>query len=176
MSAPLRLLRAALAAAAVLLVACARGPQPIAIGSDACETCRMTISDARFGAELVTTKGKVRKFDSVECLAAYYLTAEAQGAVRSVWVTDFRHPGTFVPAEEAKFVRAKGSAEISSPMGAGLFAFAPDADVAAEARQLGGTAMTWSDVVALARAGDGVSERHDAAMSANRDEASDVGR
>lgn len=174
MRAPLRLLRAALVAGVVVLAACSRGPQPIAYGSDACESCRMTISDQRFGAELVTTKGKVRKFDSVECMAQYYLTAEAQGAVRSVWVTDFRRPGTFVPAERAKFVRAKG--EISSPMGVGLFAFAPDVDVAAEAQRLGGTAMTWSEVVALARGGHGVSERHDAAMSANRDEASDVGR
>lgn len=144
---------------ALLLVACARGPQPIAYGTDACEYCRMAISDPRFGGELVTKRGKVHKFDSVECLASFYQGARADAG--SLWVSDFRHPGQFVAAEQAKYVRARGA--ISSPMGQGLFAFAPEADVAAEARALGGAPMTWAEVQALVRReGHGATAEHDA--------------
>ena len=130
------------------LVACASGPQPIAYGADACDFCRMAISDPRFGGEVVSAKGKVHKFDSAECLASY-VVASGDTAVASLWVNDFRHPGSFVDATRARFVRAPGG--VSTPMGEAIFAFAPEADGAAEARTLGGTAMTWPEVLALVR-------------------------
>lgn len=133
----------------MLLLACASGPQPIAYGRDACDFCRMAIADPRFGGEVVSAKGKVRKFDSAECLASY-VAASGDSTVATVWVSDFRHPGTFVEATRAVFVRAPGG--VSTPMGEALFAFGGDADAAAEARALGGTAMRWSDVLALVRA------------------------
>lgn len=136
-------------ALALLLVACARGPQPIAYGADACEFCRMAITDPRFGGEVVSAKGKVHKFDSAECLASYVVAA-GDSTVGTLWVSDFRHPGTFVDATRAHFVRAPGG--VSTPMGEAIFAFAPEADVAAEARTLGGTAMSWTDVLHLVRA------------------------
>ena len=146
-------MRAAIAvaavAAALLLGACAAGgPEPIAYGRDACDYCRMVISDARYGAELVTAKGKVRRFDSIECLAAYYLQVRAEGQVRSLWVTDFARPGTLVPAADAQYVRAAGP---GSPMGMGLTALGPQADGAARRRVAGDDAspMRWPDVLAL---------------------------
>ena len=129
-----------------LLAACARGPRPIAYGSDACGYCRMVISDQRYGAELMTAKGKVYTFDSIECLASYSLQRRPTGSADSAWVTDFEHPGTLVPAAAAWYLRAPGP---SSPMGKGLTAFAPDADTAALRRSFGGEPMRWTDVLAL---------------------------
>jgi copper chaperone NosL len=129
-----------------LLAACARGPRPIAYGSDVCGYCRMVISDQRYGAEVVTTKGKVHTFDSIECLASYYLQRRRAGAADSAWVTDFERPGTLVPAAAAHYLRAAGP---SSPMGKGLMAFAPAADTAALRRTFGGEPMGWADVLAL---------------------------
>ena len=134
---------------ALVLVGCAgKGPRPIAYGADACDYCRMAISDPRFGGEVVSPKGKVRKFDSAECLASY-VAASGDSATATLWVSDFRHPGTFVDATRARFVRAPGG--ISTPMGEAIFAFAPDADVAAEARTLGGIAMSWTDLLGRVR-------------------------
>lgn len=119
-------------AAALLLGACATaGPRPIAYDRDVCAFCSMTVSDPRYGAELVTVKGKVHAFDSIECLASYYLANRA--ATRSVWVTE---SGRLVPAERARFRRAAPDAEGNSPMGLGLSAV-PD-----------GT-LGWTDVVAM---------------------------
>ena len=139
--------RTAVAAVALAAVACAAPePRPIQYGSEECGYCRMTIGDERYGAQLVTTTGKVHTFDSVECLASYYLAQDDRAAVRSVWVSDFQRHGTFVRAEEARFVR--GGAQ-HSPMGLGLTAFAPTSDGASPARELGGEPMDWPAVLAL---------------------------
>src|SRR5690606_1343073 len=55
----------------VALASCSRGYKPIDYGSDGCAHCKMTIMDARFGAELVTDKGKVYKFDDILCMRQY---------------------------------------------------------------------------------------------------------
>lgn len=52
-------------------------PEPIAYDVDACAYCRMQISDPRFGAALVTAKSRTLKFDSIDCLVAYYRQAAA---------------------------------------------------------------------------------------------------
>ncbi|MEO7083166.1 MAG: nitrous oxide reductase family maturation protein NosD [Gemmatimonadaceae bacterium] len=130
------------------IAGCARAPQPIRYGGEDCDVCHMTISDPRFGAELVTNKGKVHKFDSIECMASYYLQARAAGDVRSVWVSDFQHPGTFIPAESAQYLRGTTSAH--SPMGKGLAAIAPSANLARAAQDLAGQPTPWSEVLTLA--------------------------
>ena len=132
----------------VALSACARGPKAIDYGRESCEYCRMVITDPRYGAELVTTTGKVRQFDSIECLASYFVQARASGTVRSAWVSDFAHPGTLIPAATAVYVRAPGP---SSPMGKGLTAFAPGTDSLVIQRiAAGGLRLSWDDVVATA--------------------------
>ncbi|TCJ12123.1 hypothetical protein EPD60_16350 [Flaviaesturariibacter flavus] len=67
--------RNAAAAASLLLSAglasCKAGPEPFQLGRDACDDCKMTIADARFGAELITKKGRIYKFDDLHCLAHF---------------------------------------------------------------------------------------------------------
>lgn len=127
-----------LLAIAAILAACTPGASVIHYGHDDCAYCRMVISDPRYGAQLVTTTGKVYRFDSIECLASYYRQAHERGTVRSVWVSDYAHPGTFMAAEEARYQRAPG---VASPMGKGIIAMAPSAG--------SGTALRWSDVLLL---------------------------
>ena len=130
----------------LLLVACApSGPRPIAYDAEACGFCRMTISDARFGAELLSSTGKVYAFDSIECLASY--AASTTTAPRGLWVSDYAHPGTFLSVDSAEFRRLDGPA--GSPMGKGLVAThrGTATGVLADARPV----MQWRDVLVLAR-------------------------
>ena len=115
-------------------------------GSHSCDYCRMAITDPRYGAQLITTTGKTLRFDSIECLAAYYAQAREAGTAASVWVSDVADPGTFVASGNARFVRQRGLA--GSPMGLGLAAFGPQADDAVLARDFGDV-MTWTEVVSL---------------------------
>src|SRR5690606_41654244 len=53
------------------LQACSVGPEPLRYGEDACHSCRMTLMDKKFGAEVVSVKGKVFKFDDMNCMVNF---------------------------------------------------------------------------------------------------------
>jgi copper chaperone NosL len=105
----------------------------------------MTISDARFGGEVVTRTGRVLTFDSIECLASWIRAADAK-TLAGVYVIDVQHPGTFVDVATAGFLR--DAAVMKSPMGRAVLGFA-SATVAEQQRaMLGGTVVAWTDLVA----------------------------
>ncbi|MDX1439305.1 MAG: nitrous oxide reductase accessory protein NosL, partial [Rubricoccaceae bacterium] len=125
-----------------LLVGCEPSPEPLRVGEMDCSHCRMTVSDARFGAEVVSSTGKVYPFDAVECMLAYLDdNPELVESVHSYWVVAFDEPGTLIPADEAFFLR---SSVIQSPMGAGIAAFASEDQRDAQYNQLGGIEMGWT--------------------------------
>jgi copper chaperone NosL len=103
---------------ALLVAACARGPEPIRWGVDTCERCRMVISDPRFGAAFVATGGRQVDFDGVDELARYLDAAKPTG---TAYVTDGGTAGALVPAEGAVFV---ASPSIQAPMGGHVMSFA----------------------------------------------------
>ena len=134
--------RFARAAALSLLVACAPGrPDDIAFGVDVCTYCRMLIGDSRFAGAIVTAHGRTVKFDSIECLLAYYRQASA--AVASVWVSDVRHPGAMLDATSARFIDL---GEGRAPMGRAWGAVASARDAAALGVIDAGDIKRWSDL------------------------------
>jgi len=152
-------------AMAVAVAACAPpGPQAIADNGKSCDYCRMTISDERFGGQLITRKGKVYAFDAIECLVSYYLQNAAAGDGSSLWVADFATPGHWIDARSALFVRNDAH---QSPMGLNLVAFSADADKAA-ADQVQGTTLRWQDVLALVQREHGTSWDHAEAVGVAR--------
>lgn len=137
-----RAVAAAFAIFFTLAPGCARGPQPIEYGADACGFCRMTISDARYGSEVVTNKGRAYKYDSVECLASA-LAGESEFSgtdVKSVYVTDFLRPNTLIDAAAAVYLQ---SDKLPSPMGLNLTAFASESDAVNIQKERGGSVMDW---------------------------------
>lgn len=124
------------------------GPTPIAFGEAGCDHCHMTIVDQRFAAELVTRTGKVFAFDDAGCLAAFAVNGAVEPEqVHSAWVTDFRLPGTLIPAQEAVFLRTDS---IRTPMSSNLLAV-PRAVGDSLQAALGGTLLDWAQVLAAAR-------------------------
>ncbi len=131
----------------VSLVVAACGPHkpaPILYDVDSCGYCRMQISDPRFGAELVTKKGRTVKFDSIECLLSFYKQASAAGDVESVWVTDMSHPGVLIDANQARFVKLDSG---RLPMGHGWAAIADENDAAALGITDRAAVKRWPDLL-----------------------------
>lgn len=127
------------------LTACTPQPEAIDYGADACTYCQMTIVDRQHGAEIVTSKGRVYKFDAIECMV-YYLKQTDADAVALRLVNDFEHPGTLIPVESATFLISRA---IPSPMGAFLSAFG-DATTAAEThKKREGRLYSWNELNAL---------------------------
>lgn len=129
------------------LVACQRAPRPLVAGTDACDFCRMTVSDTRFGGEIESKTGRIHTFDSIECLASYYLDAVTRGDARGVWVTDFES-GKFLPADSALFIV---DSRVNSPMGRSLLALAP-ATPDESRTAYGGRIIGWPALLDMMRA------------------------
>ena len=126
----------------VLLAGCKVEPEPIAYGSDACHFCRMTIVDQQHGAEMVTRKGKVFKFDAVECLLNHLREVDDQ-SVALYLVNTYTQPGELNDATGASYLVSKG---IPSPMGEFLTAFENETDALAAAEKHGGTLYSWAEI------------------------------
>ncbi len=117
----------------------------------------MAVSDARFGAQLVTARGRTHAFDSIECLASFHIAGAEGRTPRLLRVTDFARPGSMLDATEAIFVRHEA---LKSPMGrgAGIGAFATRVD----AERVGGESvelLTWAQVLDIVRE-EGMNPQH----------------
>lgn len=128
----------------LLLVSCKPEPQAIDYGFDSCTHCKMTISDQRYGAELVTQKGKIYKFDAIECLVDYQKNSQEQYVFQLV--TDFARPGEFVNAQTAWYLRSEA---MPSPMGMNLNAFENREQAEQTAAEKGGELLSWEEVKQL---------------------------
>lgn len=112
----------ALVIVAGLLAGCSE-PKPVTvvIGQDVGAFCGMVISDPRYATQIVTKTGKVYKFDSIECMVAFRIEGTvAEDDIHSAWVSDYANPGTWLRADEARYLQ---SALLRSPMGLNLSAF-----------------------------------------------------
>lgn len=132
---------AAAAGTCLLLLACKPTARALAVNVDACEICRMVISDARYGGEVVLNTGRVRTFDSIECLASYVNVQSDSTFIREILVSDFDR-AELMPLDRASFsTDGRGS-----PMGMGFVARS-----AGTPAPSGALSLTWSQVRALVR-------------------------
>jgi copper chaperone NosL len=128
----------------VWLAGCAPKPQPVQYGVDACYSCKMTLADKRFGAELVTKKGKVFVFDDINCMLAYYHSPELDPAdLAFTLVIDYQHPEEFLEAGHTFFVK---SDQLRSPMNSQVAAFHSYQDAMQFKRERGGILLGWAEV------------------------------
>ncbi|NPB08322.1 MAG: nitrous oxide reductase [Aquificae bacterium] len=124
-------------------------PEPINYGKDSCAWCRMIIADAGFAAELKTKKGKVYKFDAIECLAAFVLSGSVKEEdILAMWVADFANKGNLIPVQKAKFLV---SPNLRSPMGLNIAAFSSEEDLKEALRVFRGKVLEWKDVLEYVR-------------------------
>ncbi len=128
----------------LLVFSCSTKPDPIHFGEDECDYCRMMISDQRYGGELITTKGKIYKYDSVECLAAYIVEQKnGFNDLHSIWTIDFNNPKEFIDASQAWYLY---SDLLKSPMGLNLSAFS-DQNMAETVKNVyTGELVRWDNV------------------------------
>lgn len=94
-------------------------PEPIVLNKDNCDFCKMSIADGRFGAELITSKGRTYKFDDLSCMLSYK-KENSQIKYLSFFVHDYMKSNILIPAETAFFVVSE---ELNSPMGGNTAAF-----------------------------------------------------
>ncbi len=130
---------------ALVLVSCSTEPVPLEYGKDICQHCKMTLVDSKFGAELVTKKGKILKFDDLNCFLNFYNGNEInQEEYAHKLVIDFARPGTLIEATNAHYIKSE---LIKSPMASQLAAFENYEEMTALKEEWKGIYLSWGEVV-----------------------------
>ena len=133
----------------VLLTSCSNQPEPISYGEDECEFCKMMVMDKRYGAELVTDKGKIYKFDSIECLVDYIDNKKlSKENYSSVWVGNYANPGNLIDASRAIYLK---NDELRSPMGLNVLAVENQGQFDSIYKECSGKQLSWDNLFPLVR-------------------------
>lgn len=93
-------------------------PVPILFGKDQCSYCKMTISNPKFGAELITDKGRILKYDAAECMINHL--DENAPQYHKLYAVPYNAPKELQQVDSLQFLI---SPDFRSPMGANLAAF-----------------------------------------------------
>ncbi len=132
-----------------LLSACDNGkPESIQLHKDACDFCKMSISDARFMTEVITRKGRVYKFDDLHCMLGQVPGLGAEN-IKKYYVGNYEKENDFLEAETAWYV---SHPDLKSPMGGNVAAFATKEAALARASALQASVEDWSSVTGKAAA------------------------
>lgn len=133
------------AIAGLSIVSCSTEPEQINYGTDICHFCKMTLMDNKFGAELVTKKGKVYKFDDMRCFFNYYnIGNDAPSDYQHALVIDYLNPGKLINAYDAFYLK---SPEIRSPMDGQMAAFDSKASMSKFKKEWKGIYLAWGEAV-----------------------------
>jgi len=127
--------------ASFLLNSCNAGPEPIVTGKDNCYLCKMTITDTKYGAELVTKKGKRYKFDDIHCLRSLVKAKSIEEKdIKDIYLVDFAGDHSLVKTGESFLLQGDN---IRGPMNGNVIAFKNKDSLKAIARQLKGEETSW---------------------------------
>ncbi|HET7292461.1 MAG TPA: hypothetical protein VFM88_08555 [Vicinamibacteria bacterium] len=136
--------RRATSLAALALLACSAGPPgpaPLDTRNEACASCRMAVSDARYAAQLVAPGELPRFFDDLGCLSTFVKAGRApRGAI--AFVADHRSR-EWVRADQAVYTRVSG---LRTPMGSALVAHASTASRDRDALVRSGAAVPAAEL------------------------------
>jgi copper chaperone NosL len=122
-------------------------PEPIHIGHDTCDHCRMVISDPKFGGEIIYKTGKILKFDALTCMAAHQ--AENNEKIDKIYSHDFNQPGKFVDVSKAFFLQ---SSKIRGPMGVDIIGIGGEPNAQSLVKKLPGKLMKWEEALPILNA------------------------
>ena len=136
------LLKILILAGLLLATSCQVVVEDIRFGEDQCQFCKMVISDPKFGAELVTDKGKIFKFDAAECMADYLKDQSSEQVYAFITAIAYDTPGILHEVEQLTFLV---SPEIPSPMGAHLSAYKEESQARKQWEKYQGTLYTWEE-------------------------------
>jgi copper chaperone NosL len=114
------------------------------IGIDDCENCKMTISDARFGGEIITRKGRIYKFDDIVCLRAFMKDGSIKvSEIEATYLVDYSYPHSLIPVSNCIL---SSSENYESPMYGNIAAFASKDSADKYNLQMQGEIVLWNKI------------------------------
>jgi len=128
----------------VTISSCNADPEALTTGVDNCYFCKMTLSDARFGAEIVTKKGKVYKFDDTHCILNYLETGDIKTAdIKDIYFANYAGNHQLIASDKALLLKSE---QLRTPMDGKMAAFDIQDSLLAVQKLFPGTQTTWREI------------------------------
>ena len=128
----------------ILMVSCApQGAEPIKLNTDGCEFCKMKIADGKFGAEIITAKGRIYKFDDMHCMINYHKENNTT-QIQSFFIHDYNQDNTLIAAESAYYVKG---GTINSPMRGNIIAVKTAEEAKHMAEKYDANPISWEEII-----------------------------
>jgi len=125
-----------------LASSCSVESEKINYGKEACHFCKMTIVDTQHASEIVTNKGKVFKYDAIECMINDLKKKEGS-TIALLFINDYANPKALIDAKTATYLISE---QIKSPMGAFLSGFKTEEEAVSTQKEVGGKLYSWSEI------------------------------
>ena len=127
-----------------VMISCApQGAEPIKLNTDGCDFCKMKIADGKFGAEIITAKGRVYKFDDMHCMISYHKENSSTN-IKSFYIHDFNQNNILIPAETAYYLNG---GDIKSPMHGNIIAVQTETEAMQLAKKFNAKPISWAEII-----------------------------
>jgi copper chaperone NosL len=103
----------------------------------------MNIVEPQFAAEAVSSKGKIFKFDAIECLINYTLEKEETEFALKL-VVDYNEGNNWIEAQTSHYLVSEN---LPSPMGGNLSAYKDKGSAEAMRSAKEGTVYDWESIL-----------------------------
>ncbi|MCO5259110.1 MAG: nitrous oxide reductase accessory protein NosL [Crocinitomicaceae bacterium] len=117
--------------------------EPIRLNTDGCDFCKMTISDGRFGVEIITTKGRVYKFDDLKCMLNYVNENEST-EIASYYINNYLGNNELIDATNAFYLH---HVSLNSPMRGNFAAFVAESAAKEYSQEIEADILTWNEIL-----------------------------
>jgi len=105
----------------------------------------MTLVDKKFGAEIVTKKGKIYKFDDLNCMIRFISSGyEPAENIAFQLAVDFSNPEKLIDTQQAFYSQ---SDQVKSPMSSHVAAFEKKEDLERYNKEWTGVIVTWEELL-----------------------------
>ena len=129
----------------LLISSCNTQVEPIVVGKDHCDYCKMPYNDNRYGAEIITSKGKIYKFDDAHCILSFMHEPEFKNERSyTVYFVDFSGSHSLIPAKTSFFLK---SDVLRSPMNGDIAAFNNEDSLQSMKGKYQGTEYKWDQLI-----------------------------
>ncbi len=117
-------------------------PEALIVNKDQCEFCKMTVADTRFGAETISAKGRIYKFDDLNCMIAFN-KANEKIIMNQIYVNDFAANNQLIDATTAWYITHE---TVKSPMGSNTAAFSNKETAMNKAKSVTAEVISWDQL------------------------------
>ncbi len=125
-------------------ISCNPSADPIKVGVDICQYCKMNISDVKYGAEVITKKGKIYKYDEAHCLISAIKEHEIElKEINKIYLTDFAGDHQLIEKDQSYFLKSE---LLRSPMAGNVAVFSNKDSLLVSKQKFKGSEVFWEQI------------------------------